>query len=246
MKTDRTIVLAAIAIALVTGVSAARARAQAATPSPDEMIAALKQNLAESQKRVRQYEWVETTAISLKGEEKSRKQQRVYYGADGKLTKLPIGEPKPEAAAGGRGRRGGGRVKEQIIENKKDEMVEYMEKAANLIHSYIPPSPMQIQQAKDAGNMAVRPQPDAKVRVEFQNYIQPKDLLAIDVDAKASLLSAIRVATYLEKPEDAVTLDVRFGRLTDGTSYTAQTTLEAKAKNIRVVVTNAGHRPLVQ
>jgi hypothetical protein len=73
------------------------------------------------------------------------------------------------------------------------------------------------------------------------DFIQPSDLLAIDVDAKALLLDSISVATYLEKKEDAVTLDVRFGKLTDGTSYTARTTLEAKAKNIRVVIENSGH-----
>ena len=123
---------------------------------PDQMVATLKQNLAESQKRLRQYEWVETTTISLKGEQKSSKQQRVYYGADGKLTKLPMGDPPAQAAAqgGGRGGRGGGRLKEKVVENKKDEMAEYMEKAAALIHQYVPPNPEQIQKAKDAGNMA--------------------------------------------------------------------------------------------
>jgi len=43
-----------------------------------------------------------------------------------------------------------------------------------------------------------------------------------------------------------VTLNVRFAALSDGTSYTAQTALEAKAKNIRVVVENSGHRPLAR
>jgi hypothetical protein len=76
--------------------------------------------------------------------------------------------------------------------------------------------------------------------------VQPSDLLAIDVDAKAALLSAVNVSTYLDKKEDAVTLAVQFGTLADGTSYTAQTTLEAKAKNIRVLVQNSGHRPLAQ
>ena len=71
-------------------------------------------------------------------------------------------------------------------------------------------------------------------------------MMNIDVDAKAALLSALSVATYLEKPEDTVTLDVRFATLTDGTSYTSQTTLEAKAKNIRVVIDNSGHRPLAK
>ena len=98
MNLNQTIGLSAIAIGVVTSLSVARVDSQA-PPTPDQMVAALKQNLAESQKRLRQYEWVETTSISLKGEEKSRKQQRVYYGADGKLTKVPIGEPAAAGAA---------------------------------------------------------------------------------------------------------------------------------------------------
>jgi len=239
-------VLAVIGISILMSLPVARVVAQA-PPTPDQMVAALKQNLAESQKRLRQYEWTETTAISLKGEEKSRKQQRVYYGADGKLTKQPLGEPAaPAQAAPSRGRRGGGKVKEQVIENKKSDMQEYMEKAAALIQQYVPPDPAQIQKAKDAGQMKVQPQPDGKVRVEFRNYVQPSDQMSIDVDAKAALLSGLSVATYLEKPEDAVTLNVRFATLADGTSYTAQAALEAKAKNIRVVVENSGHRPLAR
>ena len=244
MKINRAVALAAITVGMSTSLSVARGTAQA-LPTPDQMVAALKQNLAESQKRLRQYEWVETTAISVKGEEKSRKQQKVYYGADGKLTKLPIDEPAAQAASSERGGRGG-RLKGKVVENKKDDMQEYMTRAGNLIQMYVPPNPAQIQQAKDKGNMRVQPQSEGKMRVEFPNFIQPSDLMAIDVDGKAALLSALSVATYLEKPEDAVTLDVRFGALADGTSYTAQTTLDAKAKNIRVVVTNSGHRPLTR
>ena len=50
------------------------------------------------------------------------------------------------------------------------------------------------------------------------------------------------MVTYLEKPEDAVTLNVHFATLADGTSYTAQTALEAKAKNIRVRRRSRGER----
>jgi hypothetical protein len=242
---NHAVALAVITVGIVTSLSVIRGAAQAPAATPDQMVAALKTNLEESQKRLRQYEWIETTAISLKGEEKSRKQQRVYYGAEGKLTKLPIGEPQPQAAQGGGGGRGG-RLKERIVENKKDEMQEYMERAASLIHQYVPPSPALIQKAKDAGNMLVRPPQQGKMRVEFRDFVQPSDLLAIDVDAKALLLGAISVTSYLDKPEDAVTLDVRFGTLTDGTSYTSRTTLDAKAKNISVVVENSGHRPLAR
>jgi hypothetical protein len=119
-----------------------------APPTPNQMVATLKQNLAEGQKRLRQYEWVETT-IS--------------------------------------------------------------------IHQYVPPSPEQIQKPNDAGNMAMRQQPQ-DVRVEFKNDLQPNDLMALDVDAKAALLSALSVQTCLEKQEDAVTLNVRFGALAGTTT----------------------------
>jgi hypothetical protein len=137
-------------------------------------------------------------------------------------------------------------VKEKIVENKKDEMQDYMERAVALIHTYVPPSPPQIQKAKDAGQMRVSPPQQGRARIEFPDFLQPSDLLAIDLDAAAARLATISVATYLEKREDAVTLDVAFGALADGTSYAAMTTLDAKAKNIRVVVTNSGHRPLAR
>ena len=236
--------LAIFAAGIVTAWSLA-GTAQTA-PSPDQIVASLKQNLGESQKRLRQYEWIETTAISLKGEEKSRKQQRVYYGADGTLTKTPIGAAPAPQAPQSSGRRGGGRLKESIVENKKDEMQEYMERAVALIHKYVPPDAALIQKAKDAGRMQVQPVQAGIVRAGFKDFVQPGDAMGIDVDANALLLSALTVSTYLDKKEEAVTLDVRFGTLADGTSYTAQTTLDAAAKNIRVVVQNAGHRPLTR
>jgi hypothetical protein len=125
-------------------------------------------------------------------------------------------------------------------------MQEYMERAVGLIHQYVPPSPERIQQARDAGNVKLQPQADGQVRVELRNFVQPSDVLAIDVAAKAATLTAVSVATYLEKKEDAVTLTVGFSALPDGTSYAARTTLEASAKNIRVIVENSGHRPLAR
>ena len=125
-------------------------------------------------------------------------------------------------------------------------MQEYMERAVALIHKYVPPDAALIQKAKDAGRMQVQPVQAGTVRAEFKDFVQPADAMGIDVDVKALLLSAVTVATYLDKKEEAVTLDVRFGALADGTGYTARTTLDAKAKNIRVVLENSGHRPLVR
>ena len=191
---------------------------------------------------MRRYEWVETTIISLKGEEKSRKQQRCYYGADGRVQKVPIGGAEPAAAAAPAGRRRGGPVKQAIIENKKDDMREYMEHAAALIHRYVPPEPALIQKAKDAGHVAVKLLVPGRVRLEFTEYLQPGDLLAIDLNTAANRLAALTVASYLDQPDEVVTLAVQIAALPDGTRYPSQSTLDAKAKNIRVVIQNTGHR----
>lgn len=182
-----------------------RALAQA-PPTPQERVAALKQSLAESQKAIRRYEWIETTVISLKGEEKARTQKRVYYGADGTLQKLPMGDAAPPAPAPASGRRGG-RLKEKIVENKKDDMKEYMERAAALIERYIPPKAEDIQRAKDGVKLTAGPAGQA--RLAFTDFLLPGDRLALDVDAAANRLVGLTVESYLDKREDAVTLAVQ-------------------------------------
>jgi hypothetical protein len=213
--------------------------------TPQERVAALKQSMQESQAKLRQYEWIETTIISLKGEEKGRTQKRCYFGADGKLQKVPIGSPAPaqQPQAGG-GRRG--RVKAKVVENKKDDMKEYMERAAALVHQYVPPQPADLQRAKDGGKVTANPAAGGLVRLEFPDYLKPGDRLSIDVDAAANRLRGLAVTSYLDQADDAVALAVQLGTLTDGTSYTAQTTLDATAKKIRVVIQNAGHHPLAR
>ncbi len=216
-------------------------QAPAASGGAPDAVAALKESLQEGQKLIRQYEWIETTIISLKGEEKARKQNRCYYGADGKVQKIAIGEPAAAPQESGRGGRGG-RVRERIVENKKDEMQEYMAQAVELVHKYVPPAPAQIQAAKDAGRVTVQPQASGRVRLEIAQYLQPGDKLAFDIDGANSRLLGLGVDTYLEKPEDTVTLAVEMAALPDGATYAAQTTFEARAKNISVVIQNTGHR----
>jgi hypothetical protein len=220
--------------------------AQAAGGGAPDPVAALKKSLQEGMAKTRQYEWVETTIISLKGEEKSRKQNRCYYGADGKVQKTPLDQPQPAAQGEGGGGRRGGRVKQQIVENKKDEMKDYMERAGALIHRYVPPDPVQIQAAKDAGRIAANPQPGGMVRLVISQYLLPGDSLTVDLDPATNKLLGLGVNTYLDKPDEPVTLAVQMGTLPDGAVYSAQTTLVAKAKNITVVVQNSGYRPVAK
>lgn len=243
------IVIAAAVLAAGAVLLARQAPAQPAPGGQQDHVAAVKQTLQQGMGLARKYEWVETTIISLKGEEKSRKQNRCYYGSDGKVQKISLDQPAQQAAeqGGGRGgRRGGGKIKEQIVEKKKDEMKDYMEEAAALVHAYVPPDPQQIQAVKEGGRVAVNPQAGGTVRLVLSQYLKPNDSLTIDLDPATNTLLGLGVNSYLDTAKDAVTLAVQMNTLADGALYAGQTTLEAKAKNITVVIQNSGYRPVQQ
>jgi len=206
--------------------------------------AAVKESLAQNQTRLRTYTWIETTQVSLKGEVKKQEQKQCFYAADGKVQKTPIGAAPAAPAkqpAGGGGRRGG-RVKEKIVDNKVDDMKEYMERVVALVHQYVPPDPQKIQDAQTAGNLSTQPA-GALVNLSIKNYLKPGDLVAIGFDTQTKQLSSYNVQSFVEKPkEDDVKLAVTFGRLEDGTSYPQQIVLDASAKKIQVKVTNSGYK----
>jgi hypothetical protein len=234
----RTILPGTLAFVLASGLAAAQG------PAPQERVAALKQSMQESQQRLRTYEWIETTAVSFKGEEKSRTQNRCYYGADGKVQKVPLEAAAPQAEAQGGGGRRGARAKAKIVANKKEEMTEYMQKAVALVHQYVPPDPAKIQAVKEAGKASMSMvEPNRRARVEFADYLQPGDSLAIEFSPETNHLMAMQVASYIEKPDDKVSLNVQFADLPDGTTYQAGVTLDAPAKNISVKIDNSGYRP---
>ena len=80
-------------VGMVALVSVSFGSSAAAQPALQERVTAIKQSLEDSKVALRQYEWVETTIISVKGEEKSPTQQRCYYGADGKIQKIALAQP---------------------------------------------------------------------------------------------------------------------------------------------------------
>ena len=204
-------------------------------PTAAERIALLKATMAASQVVLRQYEWIETTVVSLKGEEKSRKQERCYYGADGGVQKVEMSSrPEPAKKRGLRGR---------IAERKKEELTDYMKSAVALVKSYVPPSPARIQAAKDAGKVSIDVlEPGKRARINFRDYEKPGDNLGMEVDLVSNRPLGVKVSSYLDDPKDAVTLDVRMGQLNDGTTYAANVTLDAKAKSLTVTMQNSGYR----
>lgn len=226
--------LAKLPLTVVLAVSALPVLAQ--QPTIPERVAALKATLEASRTVLKQYQWVQTTVVSVNGEEKSRKQDECYYGADGSLTKIEMNaSPEPERRRGLRGR---------IEERKREEMTDYMKEAVELVKSYVPPKPALLQSAKDSGNVTLDIlDPGKRVRLNFRNYLKPGDTLAAEVDLTNNHLVGLSVKTYLaDSPDKPVDLTARFGTLDEGTTYPSAATLSAPAKNLQVQVTNSGYR----
>ncbi|MGC1300318.1 MAG: hypothetical protein WA869_35265, partial [Alloacidobacterium sp.] len=62
-------------------------------PELQEKLAAVKQSMAENKQKLRQYQWVETTQLTLKGDAKPPTKNSCLYGPDGQVQKTPIGPP---------------------------------------------------------------------------------------------------------------------------------------------------------
>jgi hypothetical protein len=202
-----------------------------------ERVAAIKNSMIASQQDLRTYQWVETTTVSYKGEQKSFKEQSCYYGADGSLQKLPIASsPEPKKKGGLRG---------AIAESKKEEMTDTMKQAAGLVKTYVPPNPANLDRAVKAGNVTVDMlQPGKVVRLNFKNYELPGDSLGITLDLTTNRLLGINVNTYLGDPSKPVTMTTTMGQLQDGATYTAKTELSVPAEKIVVDISNSGYRKM--
>ena len=202
-----------------------------------QKVAAIKQSVAENQQKLHQYQWTETTQLTLKGDAKPPKQSMCQYGPDGKVQKTPMGEaaPAPEPR--------GGRMKQKIIAKKKEEMQDYMGDVKTLLAKYTPPDPQKIEQAFKSGNASLNPNPSAETAaLVFKNYAQSGDQMTLSFDTATKKVSSLNVNTYLDDPKDVVTLAVKMASLPDGTNYVEQTVLDATAKKLQVTTTNSNYQ----
>ncbi len=218
------------AIALVAGVAAIAQNGEL-----QQKIAAVKQSAAENKQRLRQYQWTETTQLTLKGDPKPATQKLCQYGPDGQVQKTPIGPP-PEQPSGGR-------LKQRVIEKKKAEMVDYMDDVKAVLAMYVPPDPERMQQAYQAGKVSMNPA-GGVVNLIFTDYAQPGDRMTLVFNPAIKKIISLSVNTYMGQAKDAVTLQVQMAGLPDGTSYAQQTILNATAKELVVTTTNSNYQKL--
>jgi hypothetical protein len=189
-------------------------------------VAKLKESMAKNKQALAQYTWFETVTISLKGQEKKQQHFQVQMGPDGKPQKTPLDSaPAAQPQSGGRG----GRLRQRVVEKKKEEYEEYAERMKALAEQYVPPDKDLIQAAYAKGNISMTPGPGG-VKLVIHNYVKSDDSMTLTIDKEQKQFQSIQIASYRDGPSDGMNLTVGFDRLPDGTNHVSSTSIEARRK----------------
>jgi len=228
---------------LLGGALASLALAQ--NPELQQKVEELKQSAAANKQALAQYTWVETVTISLKGEQKKQEHFQVRLGPDGKPQKQSLDQPAPEQAADSGGRRGG-RLKEHVVEKKTDEYKEYANSIKSLIEQYVPPEKSLIEQARQAGNIALSPAPgnDGEFQLAISNYVKQGDKMTIVIDKVQKAIVSVSINSYLDDPKDAVTAQVQFSAVPGGPSHVSAVTINGVSKELTIAIQNGSYQHL--
>lgn len=203
-----------------------------------ERIAELKESMARNKQALAQYTWKEQLAIIVKGEEKKVQHFQVKMGPDGKPQRTSL-----DTAPQGQGDQGRGRLRQRIVERKKEEFEDYAEQMKALVQRYIPPDRDAIQDAFSKGNVSFTPQGD-EMKIAIRGYVKTDDSMTIVFNRTQKQISSIKVASYMDDPNDAMNLEVQFGSLSDGTSHVSGTTIEGVRKQLTIRTQNSDYRKL--
>jgi hypothetical protein len=212
--------------------------ALAQNPEMEQKLMAIKQAQTVNKQKLAQYTWQETETISIKGDVKDTKIYQVQMGPNGQQQKTEISEQKAQSGGGRQGR-----VKEHVIEKKKEEYQQYGQDIGALAKQYTTPNPEALMQAKQQGNISLQSGGGGTINLVIKNYVKPNDSVTMTIDPQTKSPVRVQVASYLSDPKDAVTISANFARLPDGTNHVASTTVDGVSKHLTVNDQNSNYQP---
>jgi hypothetical protein len=137
-----------------------------------------------------------------------------------------------------------GGLKGRIIEKNKDELQDYMERVASLIQRYVPSEASQMQASFQNGKGALQPSGEGIAMLVFRDYSKPGGTVTLAFDTATKMVRGYDVNSFLDAPQDVLSLKIVFGMLPDGTNYAAQSMLDVTAKQIQIRAINSDCKKL--
>jgi hypothetical protein len=226
-----------LAIAMVTVVGVLVASAQ--NPELQQKVAEVKEAMAANKQALAQYTWQEQVTVSLKGEQKKQEHFQVRLGPDGKPQKQSLDAPQAPAAPSG------GRIKQRVVEKKKDEYKDYVDQIKALIQQYVPPDKDMLGQAAQKGNIALGPAgAPGQYRLVLTNYVKQGDNMTLVFDKGRKALVGVTIASYLSDPKDAVNVSVTYAAIPGGPNHVASQSIDGVSKQLTIVIANSLYQHL--
>jgi len=234
MKTRLTFLASLVAISV--GVAFALSEAAAQNPQMEQKVAEIKQASAANKQALARYTWQEQQVISVKGEVKKTVSYQVSVGPDGQQQKIELGSsaaPPPS----------GGRLKQHIVAKKKDEYQDYGQQVAALAKQYTQPDPQLLQQAYQQGNTSLQlGGAPGTVTLVIKNYLKPGDSMTMVFSEGTKTIQSLQIASYLNDPNDAVTIAVQFAMLSAGVNHVATAQINGVSKQMTVAIQNFNYQ----
>jgi hypothetical protein len=200
-----------------------------------QRLAEMRQAVAANKRQLGRYTWQEKQIVSVNGQVKKESLYQVRLGPNGEQQKTLI-MSTPEAA-----KPGGGPLKRHIVEKKTEEFQQYAQQVGALAHSYSQPDAERLQQAFESGNVTLGPAGPGQFELIVTNYLKPGDSVRYIFNRPQHAIQRVVVSSYLTNPSDAVTMDVQFAKLPDGTNHAASSTINGVSKQLVVQDTNSNY-----
>jgi hypothetical protein len=230
-------VLKRMALALTVVISAgvlAIVPAAAQSSQMADKLMAIKTAQDANKAKLAQYTWTETETIGIKGSTKDTKVYQVSM-VNGQQQKTEVGNQAAQPS----GRQG--RLKEHVVDKKKQEYQEYGQSIGALAKQYTTPNPEALMAAKQAGNISLVPG-SGTVNLVIKNYVKQGDTMTMTVSEQTHSPVSVQVNSYLNDPKDAVTIGAQFAQLPDGTNHVATTTIDGVSKQLTVNDVNSNYQ----
>jgi hypothetical protein len=209
----------------------------AQSPQMEEKLMAIKQKMAMNKQALAQYSWTETETISIKGSVKDTKTYQVQT-VNGQQQKTLVNNQA--ASSGGRQ----GRVKEHVVEKKKEEYQDYGQQIGALAKQYTTPDPDRLMQAKQQGNLSLQPG-QGTVALVIKSFVKPNDQVTMTISEQTKAPVSIQVNSYLNDPSDKVNINAQFAQLPDGTNHVSTSTINGVSKQLTVQDQNSNYQKVM-